>query len=51
MTHDDHATDDDPERVEERRPIRRSISDRAAVILGLLTQVVALIGQISDLFR
>lgn len=46
-----HAQDDEPERDEERRPNRMIRSERAAVILNLLTQVAALIGEISDLFR
>ncbi|MFC3893095.1 hypothetical protein ACFOWZ_16595 [Lentzea rhizosphaerae] len=51
MTDKEHAKDDDPERDEERRPSRRCNSERAAVFLGLLVQVVTLIGEISDLFR
>lgn len=48
---ENHAKDDRPERDEERRPIRMTRSERAAVVLGLLIQVVALVGELSDLFR
>jgi hypothetical protein len=46
----ERAPDKEPERDEERRPKWSWNSDRAVILLGTLTQVVALIGQISDLF-
>ncbi len=51
MKKEEHAQDKEPERDEERQPTRSSRSERAAVILTVLVQVAALIGQISDLFR
>jgi hypothetical protein len=47
----DQAEDDDPEHGEERRPGQGYRSDQAVVLLGVLVQVVALIGEISDLIR
>lgn len=51
MVDKNDAKDDGPERDEERRPNRMIRSERAAVVLSILIQVAALIGQISDLFR
>jgi hypothetical protein len=48
---EEHAQDKEPERGEERQPARSSRSERAAVILTALVQVVALIGEIIDLLR
>ncbi|MFD9701541.1 hypothetical protein [Lentzea sp. NPDC059081] len=51
MEEENDARDDGPEREEQRRPNRSSNSERTAVVLTVLVQVVTLIGQISDLFR
>lgn len=51
MVDEKGAKDDGPERDEERQPNRRGFSEWAAVCLGLLIQVAALAGEISDWIR
>ncbi|GAB2992418.1 hypothetical protein GCM10027184_53320 [Saccharothrix stipae] len=49
MDQDYPEKDDEPEGA--RKPDRSWRSDQASVLLGTLVQVVALIGQIIDLFK